>query len=72
MTSAMLTPGIAAIWLFGTFFLLMVLRVPVAFALGLASLPVLFIEPRLSPMVIFPVAASSFQTGKRFFALPET
>ena len=31
----------------------MVLRVPVAFALGLACLPVLFIEPRLSPMVLF-------------------
>jgi hypothetical protein len=44
---------VAALWLFGTFFLLMVLRVPVAFALGLACLPVLFIEPRLSPMVIF-------------------
>ena len=42
---------VAALWLFGTFFLLMVLRVPVAFALGLACLPVLFIEPRLSPMV---------------------
>ena len=43
--------AVAAMWLFGTFFLFMVLRVPVAFALGLACLPVLFIEPRLSPMV---------------------
>ena len=31
----------------------MVLRVPVAFALGLACLPLLLIEPRLSPMVLF-------------------
>jgi hypothetical protein len=31
--------GLSAMLLFGVFFLLMVLRVPVAFALGLASLP---------------------------------
>ena len=62
VTTAMLTPGIAAIWLFGTFFLLMVLRVPVAFALGLASLPVLFIEPRLSPMVIFNTTFKAYNS----------
>ena len=39
--------------LFGAFFVLMSLRVPVAFALGLACLPVLLFEPRLSPMVLF-------------------
>src|SRR6186997_1526487 len=58
----MLTPGIAAIWLFGTFFLLMVLRVPVAFALGLACLPVLFFEPRLSPMVIFNTTFKAYNS----------
>ena len=36
-----LSPGIAALVLFGVFFLLMALRVPVAFALGLACLPML-------------------------------
>jgi len=48
-----LTPGIAAIVLFGVFFALLIARVPVAFALGLACLPVLLIEERLSPLVLF-------------------
>src|SRR5437773_3212873 len=48
--------------LFGSFFLLMVLRVPVAFALGLASLPVLFIEPRLSPMVVFNTTFKAYNS----------
>jgi tripartite ATP-independent transporter DctM subunit len=47
------TPGAAALLLFGTFFALLVARVPVAFALGLACLPVLVLEPRLSPMTLF-------------------
>ena len=49
-------------WLFGTFFLLMILRVPVAFALGLACLPVLFIEPRLSPMVVFNTTFKAYNS----------
>ncbi|MBL8381639.1 MAG: TRAP transporter large permease [Burkholderiales bacterium] len=53
MTAAALSPGMAALVLFGGFFALLVARVPVAFALGLAALPVLVIEPRLSPMVMF-------------------
>jgi tripartite ATP-independent transporter DctM subunit len=53
MTSAALTPGMAALALFGVFFVLLVARVPVAFALGLACLPILIIEPRLSPMMLF-------------------
>src|SRR5438045_7788035 len=48
-----MTPGVAAIVLFGTFFVLLVLRVPVAFALGLACLPVVLLEDRLSPMMLF-------------------
>lgn len=48
-----MTPGEAALVLFGLFFALMVLRVPIAFALGLACVPVLLIEERLSPMVLF-------------------
>ena len=53
MTAVALTPGMAAMVLFGAFFLLLILRVPVAFALGLACLPVLLFEPRLSPMALF-------------------
>src|SRR3954465_11487915 len=53
MSAVVLTAGSAAAILFGGFFLLLLLRVPVAFALGLACLPVLLIEPRLSPMTLF-------------------
>jgi tripartite ATP-independent transporter DctM subunit len=45
-----LTPGMAALCLFGVFFLLLFLRVPVAFALGLACLPLLVAEPHLDSM----------------------
>jgi tripartite ATP-independent transporter DctM subunit len=48
--AAALAPGQAALILFGVFFLLMFLRVPVAFALGLACLPIFLLEPRLTPM----------------------
>lgn len=61
-SAAVLSSGSAAWVLFGTFFLLLVLRVPVAFALGLASLPVLIIEPRLSPMVIFNEMFKSYNS----------
>jgi tripartite ATP-independent transporter DctM subunit len=50
VTGAVLTPGMAALVLFGTFFALLVARVPVAFALGLACLPILLSEPRLDSM----------------------
>jgi len=48
MMSAALAPGAAAIVLFGTFLVLFVLRVPVAFAFGLACLPSLVI--RVAPV----------------------
>src|SRR5688500_17130950 len=51
--TATFTPAMAALILFGGFFLLLVMRVPVAVALGLACLPMLVIEPRLSPMSLF-------------------
>src|SRR5438445_10456665 len=53
MSTVAFGPGQAAIMLFGVFFILLVVRVPVAFALGLACLPIVVIEERLSPMVIF-------------------
>ena len=40
----------AALILFGSFFLFMFMRVPIAFALALACLPILAIEPRLDTM----------------------
>ena len=42
--------------------LLMILRVPVAFALGLACLPVLIFEPRLSPIVIFNTTFKAYNS----------
>ena len=59
---AALSPAIAALVLFGTFFSLMALRVPIAFALGLACLPVMVIEPRLSPMIIFNETFKSYNS----------
>jgi hypothetical protein len=49
MGGNVLSPGGAAQILFGLFFLMLVLRVPVAVALGLACLPILLVEPRLRP-----------------------
>lgn len=45
-------PGEVAALLFGTFAVLVVLRVPVAFALALAVVPVFFIEERLTPVLL--------------------
>jgi tripartite ATP-independent transporter DctM subunit len=47
-----LSSGEAALILFGIFFGCLALRVPVAFALALACLPILMIEPRLSAMTL--------------------
>jgi tripartite ATP-independent transporter DctM subunit len=53
MTGAtVLSGGQASLILFGVFFGLMALRVPVAICLGLACLPIMLIEPHLSPMNI--------------------
>jgi len=60
--TAALTPGAAAMLLFGSFFALMILRVPIAFALGIACLPVLIIEPRLSPMVVFNTTFKAYNS----------
>jgi tripartite ATP-independent transporter DctM subunit len=49
VTAATLDPSVAALILFGVFFTLMFLRVPVAFALGLACLPIYILEERLDP-----------------------
>jgi tripartite ATP-independent transporter DctM subunit len=66
MTGSVLTPGTAALVLFGLFFLLMFLRVPIAFALALACLPILLIEPRLSAMTL---AQETFNAYNSFILL---
>ncbi|MFW6028406.1 MAG: TRAP transporter large permease [bacterium] len=52
MTGSILSTGEATGILFGLFFLCLFLRVPVAFSLALACLPILLIEPRLSSMTL--------------------
>jgi len=66
MGGSILTPGMAAIILFGVFFLLIILRVPVAFALALACLPILVNEPRLSIMML---AQETFNAYNSFILL---
>ncbi len=62
MGSAVLAPATAALILFGVFFTLMALRVPIAFALGLACLPIMLIEPRLSPSILFNETFKSYNS----------
>jgi tripartite ATP-independent transporter DctM subunit len=52
MTGSVLSPGAACLVLFGVFFILMILRVPIAFALGFSCVPILLIEPRLDTMML--------------------
>ena len=47
-----MSPGEVAAIMFGTFAVLVVLRVPVAFALGLACLPIFAIDDRLQPILM--------------------
>jgi len=46
------TPGEVAAILFTTFGILIFLRIPVSFALGLACIPVFFIDDRLTPILL--------------------
>lgn len=47
-----MSAGEAAAIMFGVFAVLVLLRVPVSFALGLACLPILFIDERLTPFLL--------------------
>jgi len=51
-----------ALLLFGVFFALLIVRVPVAFALGLACVPVFFIEERLSPSLLLSEMLKSYNS----------
>ena len=62
MTGASLSPGEAAAILFGLFFFLMFMRVPIAFALGLACIPILIIEPRLDTMTLMSETFNAFNS----------
>src|SRR5216110_3761021 len=66
MSGTVLSAGQAAMVLFGVFVGLLIIRVPVAFALGLACLPILLIEPRLSMMML---AQETFNAYNSFILL---
>src|SRR4029078_12397117 len=66
MSGNVLSPGQAAMILFGVFIGLLVIRVPVAFALGLACVPILLIEPHLSIMTL---AQETFNAYNSFILL---
>jgi tripartite ATP-independent transporter DctM subunit len=57
-----LAPGEAAWILFGGFFALLALRVPVAVALGMACLPVMLIEPRLGAMTLMQETFNAYNS----------
>ena len=48
----MFSPAQASLLLFGIFFTLLLLRVPVAVSLGLACIPMLMLEDQLSLMLL--------------------
>jgi tripartite ATP-independent transporter DctM subunit len=60
--TGVLSPGTAALILFGIFFALMLLRVPVAFALGLACLPMYLLEPRLDTQGLVQETFNAFNS----------
>ncbi|MGZ0173572.1 MAG: TRAP transporter large permease [Planctomycetales bacterium] len=47
-----MSPGEAAVIMFGTFGVLIVLRIPVSFALGLACVPMMLLDDRLTPILL--------------------
>lgn len=51
-----------ALLLFGVFFALLLVRVPVAFALGLACVPVFFIDERLTPFLLLNEMLKSYNS----------
>ncbi|MGY4486528.1 hypothetical protein ACVWWR_005719 [Bradyrhizobium sp. LM3.2] len=66
MSGNVLSAGQAAMILFGAFVGLLIIRVPVAFALGLACVPILLIEPHLSLMTL---AQETFNAYNSFILL---
>ena len=60
------TTGLACTLLVGGFILLVAIRVPVAFALGIATIPVVLLELRLTPFIVLD---RMFQSYKSFMLL---
>lgn len=54
--------GLACALLVGGFILLVAIRVPVAFALGIATLPVVLLELRLTPFIILDRMFQSYNS----------
>jgi tripartite ATP-independent transporter DctM subunit len=55
-------PGEVAAILFGTFAILIIIRVPVSFALGLACIPVMVIDERLTPILLLDEMWKSYNS----------
>ena len=62
MTGSVLSPMWACIVLLGTFSVLMAMRVPIAFALGLSCVPILIIEPRLDTVSLMSETFNSYNS----------
>ena len=54
--------GQVSLLMFGLFFALLIVRVPVAFSLGLACVPVFFIDDRLTPMLLMNEMLKSYNS----------
>jgi tripartite ATP-independent transporter DctM subunit len=57
-----MSPGEVALILFGVFAVLVAIRVPVAFALGIACIPVFFIDDRLTPFLLLNEMLKSYNS----------
>ena len=57
-----MSPSEVAAIMFGTFGVLIVMRIPVSFALGLACVPVFFIDDRLTPVVLINEMWTSYNS----------
>jgi tripartite ATP-independent transporter DctM subunit len=57
-----MSAGLVALILFGTFITLIIIRIPVAFALALACIPVFFLEPRLTPILLLQEMFRSYNS----------
>lgn len=55
-----MTPGFVAAVMFGTFAVLIVVRVPVSFALGLACIPIFALDDRLTPVLLITEMAKAY------------
>lgn len=57
-----MSPGEAAVLMFGAFGVLIVLRIPVSFALGLACVPVMLKDDKLTPIVLITEMMNSYDS----------